>query len=230
MIELVIFDCDGVLVDSEIIAARVETALLAKVGIEIDPIEFAGRYAGLTFRDILMRLEAETGQVLQASLLDKQRAEFDRRLARELRAISGVADAVSAVKQPRCICSNSRSERLEMMLGKTGLMPLFEGRVFSAMDLPDQRPKPAPDVYLHAASVMNTDPANCMVLEDSVHGVAAAKAAGMRVIGFTGGAHSYPGHSDVLTEAGAETAINRWADLGPVLEALSVWADEKSSA
>ncbi|MBO6899875.1 MAG: HAD family hydrolase [Rhizobiaceae bacterium] len=230
MIELVIFDCDGVLVDSEIIAARVETALLAKVGIEIDPTEFAARYAGLTFRDILIRLEAETGKVLQASMLDKQRAELDRRLAREVRAIAGVAEAVAAVKQPRCICSNSRSERLEMMLGKTGLLPLFEGRVFSAVDLPEPRPKPAPDVYLHAASVMNTDPAKCMVLEDSVHGVAAAKAAGMRVIGFTGGAHSYPGHSDVLTEAGAETAINRWANLRPVLDALSVWADEQSPA
>ncbi|MBO6725879.1 MAG: HAD family hydrolase [Rhizobiaceae bacterium] len=228
LVELVIFDCDGVLVDSEIIAARVETAMLAKVGIEIDPVEFAGRYAGLTFRDILMRLEAETGQVLQASMLDNQKAELDRRLAREVRAISGVAQAVTAVKQPRCICSNSRSERLEMMLNKTGLMPLFEGRVFSAMDLPDKRPKPAPDVYLHAASVMNTAPAKCMVLEDSVHGVAAAKAAGMRVIGFTGGSHSYPGHSDVLTEAGAETAINRWADLGPVLDALSVWSDNET--
>ena len=228
MVELVIFDCDGVLVDSEIIAARAETALLAQIGIEIDPIEFAGRFAGLTFRDILVRLEAETGHVFQASLLDKQRAELDRRLAREVKAISGAAEAVAAVKLPRCVCSNSRRERLEMMLTKTRLLPLFEGRVFSAMDLPDKRPKPAPDVFLHAAKEMKANPANCIVIEDSVHGIAGAKAAGMRVIGFTGGAHSYPGHSDLLTEAGAETAINRWADLGPVLEALAVWSDDEN--
>ena len=228
MVELVIFDCDGVLVDSEIIAARAETALLAHIGIEIDPIEFAGRFAGLTFRDILVRLEAETGHVFQASLLDKQRAELDRRLAREVKAISGAADAVAAVKRPRCVCSNSRRERLEMMLTKTRLLPLFEGHVFSAMDLPEKRPKPAPDVFLHAAKEMKADPANCIVIEDSVHGIAGAKAAGMRVIGFTGGAHSYPGHSDLLTEAGAETAINRWADLGPVLEALAVWSDDEN--
>ena len=230
MVELVIFDCDGVLVDSEIIAARAETALLAQIGIEIDPIEFAGRFAGLTFRDILVRLEAETGHVFQASLLDKQRAELDRRLAREVKAISGAADAVAAVKLPRCVCSNSRWERLEMMLTKTRLLPLFEGHVFSAMDLPEKRPKPAPDVFLHAAKEMKADPANCIVIEDSVHGIAGAKAAGMRVIGFTGGAHSYPGHSDLLTEAGAETAINRWADLGPVLEALAVWSDDENRA
>ncbi|MCC0044795.1 MAG: HAD family hydrolase [Brucellaceae bacterium] len=230
MVELVIFDCDGVLVDSEIIAARAETALLAQIGIEIDPIEFAGRFAGLTFRDILVRLEAETGHVFQASLLDKQRAELDRRLAREVKAISGAADAVAAVKRPRCVCSNSRRERLEMMLTKTRLLPLFEGHIFSAMDLPEKRPKPAPDVFLHAAKEMKADPAKCIVIEDSVHGIAGAKAAGMRVIGFTGGAHSYPGHSDLLTEAGAETAINRWADLGPVLEALAVWSDDENRA
>ena len=228
MVELVIFDCDGVLVDSEIIAARAETALLAQIGIEIDPIEFAGRFAGLTFRDILVRLEAETGHVFQASLLDKQKAELDRRLAREVKAISGAADAVAAVKLPRCVCSNSRWERLEMMLTKTRLLPLFEGHIFSAMDLPEKRPKPAPDVFLHAAKEMKANPANCIVIEDSVHGIAGAKAAGMRVIGFTGGAHSYPGHSDLLTEAGAETAINRWADLGPVLEALAVWSDDEN--
>jgi HAD superfamily hydrolase (TIGR01509 family) len=224
--QLVIFDCDGTLVDSEIIAARVETALLAEAGVEIDPVEFAGRYAGLTFRDILLRIEAETGQVFQASLLDRQREALDRRLAREVRAIAGAREAVAAVRQPRCICSNSRMERLEMMLTKTGLMPLFEGRIFSAMDLPEKKPKPAPDIFLHAAREMKADPHACFVVEDSVHGIAAAKSAGMRVIGFTGGAHSYPGHADILMEAGAETVINRWADLAPVLEALSTWSED----
>ncbi|MBO6719024.1 MAG: HAD family hydrolase [Rhizobiaceae bacterium] len=226
MIQLVIFDCDGVLVDSEIIAARVETALLAQAGFQMDPVEFAGRYAGLTFRDILLRIEKETGQVFQASLLDKQRELLDRKLAAEVRAVSGAREAVAAVTQPRCICSNSRPERLEMMLAKTGLLPFFEGRVFSAVNVPEGRPKPAPDVFLHAAKELKTDPANCIVIEDSVHGATAAKAAGMRVIGFVGGAHSYPGHADILMEAGAETVIRRWSELAPVLEALSVWSEE----
>jgi HAD superfamily hydrolase (TIGR01509 family) len=224
--QLVIFDCDGVLVDSEIIAAQVETALLAETGYEIDPVEFAGRYAGLTFKDILLRIETETGQVLQASLLDRQRQELDRRLANEVRAVAGAHEAAAAVTLPRCVCSNSRSERLDMMLTRTGLKPLFEGRVFSAMDLPDKKPKPAPDIFLHAASELRVDPAECIVIEDSVHGIAGAKAAGMRVIGFVGGAHTYPGHSEMLMEAGAETVINRWADLAPVLDALAVWLEE----
>jgi beta-phosphoglucomutase-like phosphatase (HAD superfamily) len=117
-------------------------------------------------------------------------------------------------------------ERLEMMLTKTGLMPLFEGRIYSAMDLPEKKPKPAPDIFLHAARELKADPHDCFVIEDSVHGIAAAKSAGMRVIGFSGGAHSYPGHADILMEAGAETAINRWADLAPVLEALSMWSED----
>lgn len=228
VIQLVIFDCDGVLVDSEIIAARVETALLAEAGYEIDPVEFAGRYAGLTFRDILLRIEAETGQVFQASLLDRQRAELDRRLAREVRAISGAREAVAAVTLPRCVCSNSRPERLDIMLTKAGLKPLFGDRIFSAVALPEPKPKPAPDVFLHAAAQMKVDPHNCMVIEDSVHGVAAAKSAGARVIGFTGGSHSYPGHADILMEAGAETVINRWPDLAPVLEALAVWSEDEA--
>ena len=228
MVQLVIFDCDGTLVDSEIIAARVETALLAEAGYDIDPAEFAGRYAGLTFRDILLSIEAETGKVFQATLLDRQREALDRRLAREVRAIAGARAAVAAVKQPCCICSNSSMDRLEMMLTKTGLMPLFEGRVFSARDLPEGKPKPAPDIFLHAAQQLGVDPGDCFVIEDSVHGIAAAKSAGMRVIGFTGGAHSYPGHADALMEAGAETVISRWADLAPVLEALAIWSEDEA--
>jgi beta-phosphoglucomutase-like phosphatase (HAD superfamily) len=112
-----------------------------------------------------------------------------------------------------------------MTLAVTGLDRFFVDRVFSSLSVPDGKPKPAPDVFLYAAGQMKANPANTFVIEDSVHGIHGAKAAGMRVIGFTGGAHSYPGHADVLTEAGAETVINRWRDLAPVLDALSEWAD-----
>jgi HAD superfamily hydrolase (TIGR01509 family) len=224
--DLVIFDCDGVLVDSEIIAARVEAELLTAAGYEIAPEEISEAYAGLTFKDILIRIEEKSSIPFQASMIDRAEELIDRRLKREVRAIDGAHQAVAAVTAPRCVCSNSRKERIEFMLERTRLLPLFSGRIFSALETPTGKPKPAPDVFLHAAATLGADPANSFVIEDSVHGVQGARAAGMRAIGFTGAAHSYPGHADALTEAGAETVIRRWADLGGVLAALSEWSVE----
>lgn len=226
MIDLVIFDCDGVLVDSEIIAARVEAALLTEAGFEISPEELAETYAGLTFKDIMLRVEEVAGIPFQASMLDKAEALVDRRLAAEVRAIEGAREAVLSVQEPRCVCSNSSLERLDMMLSAVNIKPLFGNNIFSSLATPSQKPKPAPDVFLHAAREMGADPARTFVIEDSVHGIRGAKAAGMRVIGFTGAAHSYPGHADALTEAGAETVIRRWADLPGVLAALAEWTED----
>lgn len=224
-IDLVIFDCDGVLVDSEIVAARVEADMITAAGYPIDAADISERYAGLTFRDILIRVEQEAHMPFQASLIDQAEALVDKKLAREVQAIDGVKAAVASVTAKRCICSNSRGERLDMMLTKTGLKPLFAGHVFSALETPSGKPKPAPDVFLYAAEKMQADPARTFVIEDSVHGIHGARGAGMRVIGFTGGSHSYPGHADALTEAGAETVISRWRDLIPVLTALAEWSD-----
>lgn len=223
--DLVIFDCDGVLVDSEIIAARVESDLLTAAGFEISAEEIAESYAGLTFKDILLKIEEKAAIPFQASLITQAEELVDRRLKNEVRAIDGVHEAVAGVTAPKCICSNSTSERIEMMLDRTRILPLFKGRIFSALETPSRRPKPAPDVFLHAARTLGADPANTFVIEDSVHGIAGAVAASMRVIGFTGGAHSYPGHADMLTDAGAETVIRRWADLGGVTAALSMWSE-----
>ena len=223
--DLVIFDCDGVLVDSEVIAARVDAELITRAGFPIEAEEVAERFAGLTFHDILLEIEKLSAIPLQASLIDEERKLLDNRLAKEVRGIDGAREAVARVQAPRCICSNSTPDRLEMMLTKTGLRPLFGDHIFSARAIPDARPKPAPDVFIHAAKAMNAAPANTFVIEDSVHGVHAARAAGMRVIGFTGASHSYPGHADRLTEAGAETVIRRHADLQAVLDALSEWAE-----
>lgn len=222
--DLVIFDCDGVLVDSEIIAARVEAELLTLAGFEISAEEIAESYAGLTFKDIMMRVEAKSAIPFQASMIDRAEELVDRKLRSDVRAIDGAREAVAAVTAPRCVCSNSRSERIEFMLEKVGLLPFFTGRIFSALEIPSKKTKPAPDVFLFAAEKLNADPANTFVIEDSVHGVAGARAAGMRVIGFTGAAHSYPGQADALTEAGAETVIRRWAELGGTIAALSEWS------
>jgi HAD superfamily hydrolase (TIGR01509 family) len=225
-IDLVLFDCDGVLVDSEIIAARIESDLLTAAGYPIEPEEIASVYAGLTFKQMLLRIEKDSGQLFQANLLDEHKKLIERRLASDLQAIEGVHEAVHSVTTKRCICSNSSSERLKTMLTKTHLISFFGDNLFSAGETPSAKLKPAPDVYLYGAEKMGANPKKCFVVEDSVHGVAAARAAGMRVIGFTGGSHSQPGHADQLTEAGAETVIRRWADFPAVLEALSQWSED----
>ncbi|PSJ62490.1 HAD family hydrolase [Kumtagia ephedrae] len=224
--DLVIFDFDGTLVDSEIIAARVEADLLTRAGFPITGEEMCVRYAGLTFKDIMLRIEEEAHVPLQASLIGEAEVLVDRKLRAEVRMIDGARAAVAAVGAKRCICSNSRTERIRFMLEKTGLDHLFGADdVFSALSTPSGRPKPAPDVFLHAAKHYAADPANTFVVEDSVHGIHGAKAAGMRVIGFTGAAHTYPGHADMLTDAGAETVIHRWSDFRGVLAALAEWSD-----
>lgn len=222
---LIIFDCDGVLVDSEIIAAEVESKLLTDVGYSIEAGELAERFAGLTWQDILLAVEREAGIPISASLLDKSKLILDERLKNEVQIIEDAAEAISALKLPKCICSNSTTERLEMMLKRTELHDLFAPHIFSAREVGNGKTKPDSNVFLHAAKQFNVDPANVIVLEDSTHGVHGARAAGMRVIGFTGGAHSYPGHADRLTDAGAETVIRRHKDLGDVIEALSYWSD-----
>ncbi|RJG45976.1 MULTISPECIES: HAD family hydrolase [unclassified Mesorhizobium] len=224
--DLVIFDCDGVLVDSEIIAARVEAELLTAAGFPIEPEELAETYAGLTFKDIMLRIEEQSQIPFQASLIDQAESLVDRRLQAEVRAIEGAHEAVASVTGPRCICSNSSSERLNMMLEKTRLLPFFSGRIFSSLETPSKKPKPAPDVFLHAVNTLGANPARTFVVEDSVHGISGAKAAGLRVIGFTGASHSYPGHADALTEAGAETVIRRWADFPGVVAALLEWSED----
>ena len=224
--DLVIFDCDGVLVDSEILAARIEAALITEAGFPIEHEEISEAYAGLTFKDILLKIEERSQIPFQASLIDRAEGLIDKALAREVQAIEGVAQAVRSVTVPRCICSNSRTERINISLERTRLKPLFADNIFSSLETPSGKPKPAPDVFLHAAQAMRAAPRNTFVVEDSVHGIAGAKAAGMRVIGFTGAAHSYPGHSDALTEAGAETVIRRWADFHGVLAALTEWSED----
>lgn len=222
--DLVIFDCDGVLVDSEIVAARVEAELLRKTGHDISAEELAERYAGLTFRDILLTIERETQILFQASLIETAETRINERLRKEVKAIDGAAQAVASIGYRKCICSNSSTTRIESMLTRARLLPLFKGVIYSSEDTPTTKPKPAPDVFLFAAEKMEADPRNTLVIEDSVHGIAGARAAGMRVIGFTGASHTHLRHADMLMEAGAETTVNRMSDLKSTIEALAEWS------
>lgn len=223
--DLILFDCDGVLVDSEIIAAEVESKLLRDAGFEISPEDMCIRFAGMDWKSILLAIEQESELPLSASLIDKSEKLLDATLAKRVKIIDGVRYALSKITEQRCICSNSSSHRLDMMLIKVGLKPYFEGHVYSAKDLGPDRTKPKPDIYLHGAKQFDVDPARCLVIEDSVHGTHAARTAGMRVIGFTGGSHTYPTHADRLTDAGAETVISRMIELPQMVEALKNWTE-----
>jgi HAD superfamily hydrolase (TIGR01509 family) len=220
---LIAFDCDGVLVDSEIIAAEVDARLLTEAGFKITPAEVTQRFAGLTSGAIHDIVEKEIGRPLPADYMERQKEELDGRLARELKVVPGAEAVLDRIEWPRCICSNSSTERLTLELNKVKLIDRFRPYIFSAIEVGDRQPKPAPNVYAHAAREFGVNPREMVVLEDSIFGVRAAKAAGARVIGFTGGRHSWAGHADLLTDAGAETVIRRFEDLPAIAEALVAW-------
>ena len=222
---LFLFDCDGVLVDSEVIAAEVDAKLFAEAGYPVSVDDVIHRFAGLTFRMMMAEIESETGRKLATEeLLTKQRELLDRRLAKEVRAVAGVEDLLGNLDGERCVCSNASSERLQITLGRSGLYESFVPHIFSAVEVGDHQPKPSPNVYSYAAEQFGKEPSDCIVIEDSVFGIMAGRAAGMRVVGFTGGAHTWPSHADLLTEAGAETVINRLKDLPAVADAFKAWA------
>lgn len=220
---LILFDCDGVLVDSEIIAAKVDSEHLAKVGFKITPDEVIRRFTGLTSVDIIEIVEAEIGKSLPEAFLDGQQTALNERLAEEVEAIPGVHEMLDSLEGTRCVCSNSSSERLMITMQRTGLWDRFEPNIWSAVEVGTRKPKPDPNVYLYGMEQFRADPRDTMIVEDSVFGVAAARAAGARVVGFTGGQHAWPGLADLLTEAGAETVTNRLSDIPKLLEAFAVW-------
>jgi HAD superfamily hydrolase (TIGR01509 family) len=220
---LFIFDCDGVLIDSEIIAAKVDAEILTELGAPISADELIQRYAGLTFAKMVELIEKEIGRKLPDDIRVRQRERLERQLADELRPIAGIEELLDRLDGGRCVCSNSSTPRMHLTLGKTNLYDRFAPHIFSAIEVGDRQPKPSPNVYRYAAGQLDTPPRECVVIEDSLFGVTAARSAGMRVVGFTGGSHTWPGQADLLTEAGAETVIRRFADLPRVAEALMEW-------
>ena len=223
---LIIFDCDGVLIDSEIIAARVDCEILGEFGYEITPEELAHRYAGLTTERIFELAGEAIGREIPEEVIRRAERETDRRLSEEVRPVAGAERMLDMLEGPRCICSNSRLERLRLSLMKAGLWDRFRPYVFSAREVAEGRGKPAPDVFLHAARILEAEPEAALVVEDSVVGVTGAVAAGMRVIGFTGASHSWPGHGEALMDAGATTVVRRLLDVPATVEALRAWRPE----
>jgi HAD superfamily hydrolase (TIGR01509 family) len=183
--ELIIFDCDGVLVDSERLAVRVDVRVLAELGWPLTEREVIERFLGRTHAYFVSEVEAYLGRALPADWEDPFQALYRETFAAELTPVPGVVEALDAIALPTCVASSGTHEKMRYTLGLTGLYERFAGRIFSATEV--ARGKPAPDLFLHAAKQMGVAPAACAVVEDSHFGVAAARAAGMRAFGYAGG-------------------------------------------
>lgn len=185
---LLIFDCDGVLVDSEVIAAQVLAGVLAGEGLAVDEAYVYRRFLGRSMDAVRGLLLEDFGYRLSEASLAAIRERMKARLTGELTAVPGIPETLSRLALPKCVASSSRPERIRLSLQVTSLLGFFEPNIFSATMV--RLGKPAPDLFLHAAGAMRAAPRNCTVIEDSPAGVEAAKRAGMRVFAFTGGAHA----------------------------------------
>ncbi len=182
--DLVIFDCDGVVVDSERLVHEVFGDFIRSLGADLDSARMNELFLGRRLADCLAIVEGLTGRPAPPEALDRYRAERDRVLRERVQPVDGVRDVLEALRVPYCIASSGDHAKMRATLGATGLLPLFEGRLYSGTEVP--RGKPAPDVFLLAAERMGVPPARAAVIEDSVNGVLAGCAAGMTVFGFAG--------------------------------------------
>lgn len=180
--DLVIFDCDGVLVDSEPILNRVFAETLTEAGFQITYEQVTQQFMGKSLATCLAIIEETYGRPLPPHFIERCKEREFAAFQQELRPVSGIAEALEQISLPKCVASNSSHRHIQVVLTLTGLLHQFDGKLYSAHDV--EHPKPFPDVYLYAAQQMNTDPSRCVVVEDSVPGVHAASAAGMTVFGY----------------------------------------------
>ncbi|MCT7378193.1 HAD family hydrolase [Chelativorans salis] len=187
---LVIFDCDGVLVDSEPISIAVLLEVITAAGATIEPSVAYRRFLGRSMASIAKAVEDECGLAMTDGHLEEMRARLYERFRQELKPIPGLVETLAGLHPPHCVASSSQPERIRLSLGVTGLLSHFEPHIFSATMVANG--KPAPDLFLHAATMMGVEPAKCVVIEDSPAGIEAARRAGMQVMAFAGGSHAAP--------------------------------------
>jgi HAD superfamily hydrolase (TIGR01509 family) len=212
--DLIIFDFDGGLVDSERVANEVFAQVLEEVcGLKFTLDDMFDTFVGHSRAQCLQKIEAMIGEPPPPELDLRYQRDIDDALKKTVQAIDGIESALQRLSLPYCVASSGSHDKMKMTLGKTGLMRFFEGNIFSTSDV--ERGKPHPDIYLHAARTMGvTDPARCVVVEDSPIGVTGAVAAGMRVFGF---AELMPAHR--LRESGAHHVFERMHDLPDLINA-----------
>jgi HAD superfamily hydrolase (TIGR01509 family) len=200
-VDLIIFDCDGVLVDSEIISCRAHAQTLTRHGYPITADQVLDRFLGVSDREARQIIEAEIERKLPDDFEAQVRQATLQFYASELRPISLVGETIVAIGLPKCVASSGTPEKIRHGLTCAGLYDQFAPHIFSASEV--KRGKPAPDLFLFAAERMRAAPARCLVIEDSVPGITGAVAAGMTVLGFHGGSHCRPGYGNTLRAAGA---------------------------
>jgi HAD superfamily hydrolase (TIGR01509 family) len=188
MIDLVIFDCDGVLVDSERIAVKVDVEMMAQLGWHLTEEEAVETFVGVSDASFRKIIEAKIGRKLPDDWEAKTQPLYRARLAAELQPVDGIVEALDRITFPTCVASSGTHDKMRFTLGHTGLYERFAGRIFSATQV--AHGKPAPDLFLFAAEQLGASPAQCVVVEDSAFGVAAARAAGMHVLAYAGGVTS----------------------------------------
>ncbi len=214
---LIIFDCDGVLVDSEPISIAVLLEMIAKSGVTLSEDDAYDRFLGRSMATISKILHEEYGFAASEADLDEMRTNLYSRFELDLQPIPGIADTLKKLPQRRCVASSSQPERIRLSLRLTGIIDLLDPHIFSATMV--KNGKPAPDLFLFAANTMNVDPAECVVIEDSPAGIQAAKAAGMRVFAFTGGTHSRGGRLEsTLASLGPDLIFDDMLQLPDLLK------------
>jgi HAD superfamily hydrolase (TIGR01509 family) len=223
-VEAIIFDCDGVLVDSEAIYVDAELEFIARAGVRFERGAYIQTFMGLApdeWRRLLSaEMRARTGRAPAAGFFTSLDASVMEAFEEGLTALPGARAAVAGVRALRCVASSTPLERLTWKLQRTGLLDLFTPHLFSSDMVPHG--KPAPDLFLHAAATLGVDPRHCIVVEDSINGIRAARAAGMGAIGFAGGTHCLDGHAADLTASGADVVIDAFADLGAAIDMLTI--------
>jgi len=225
--DVVIFDCDGVLVDSEILALQVLSRELAPLLPSINTTALLHNTAGIHTEAILEMVEQRTGQTLPPGAVSAIIRAIDRALDEELQPIPGALEAIERIPACKAVASNSSLASVRRSLERAGLSRYFDERVFSADMVAE--PKPAPDLYLHAAEQLGVIPGRCLVIEDSVPGTIAARLAGMTVIGFTGASHVPVDQHERLRHAGAAVVIDRMEGLPELVNGWPLVAEGAES-
>ncbi|NOJ39632.1 HAD family hydrolase [Bradyrhizobium australiense] len=220
--DLVIFDCDGVLVDSEVISCRAHAQTLTRHGYPITSEQVFHRFLGRSTRQANIEIEAELGRALPDDFHLQLQDELYRTFEADLEAVPHIHAALDAIAQPICVASSGSHSRMRISLGRTKLYDRFAPNIFSASQVSNG--KPAPDLFLFAAEQMHVAPERCIVIEDSVPGVMGGCAAGMTVLGFHGGSHCRQGYGEKLHDAGAAVIFDDMRRLPDLIARVGLMA------
>lgn len=215
MLTYILFDCDGTLVDSEILAQRATLNLLIKRGIPLSAAVYSQRYAGLRGEEIVALIGEEYKHDFPHDFIDEMNYAIHDRIYRDLEPIAGVPELLNSLRLPKAVVSNGSLRHVQSSLNKVELAHHFNERYFTYDMVPN--PKPAPDVYLHALKALGLQPHETVVIEDSPTGVKSAVGANIPVIGFAGASHIGNGHGELLKKHGAQYLANNMDELKTIL-------------